>query len=76
MPASPTTPGSRAYECVASLCVGMVLMFFGFFAYLGGKSLILSVGIMSSGAAIECRGFFLAYLAYKDSVRASSNHPN
>jgi len=51
-----------------SLNAGMVLMFLGFFMYLGGKPEVISVGVVLSGAAFEFLGFFLAYLAYKVSV--------
>ncbi|HVB95213.1 MAG TPA: hypothetical protein VND41_01250 [Nitrososphaerales archaeon] len=59
---------SRPYECMISLNAGMVLMFLGFFMYLGGKSEVISVGVMISGAACEFLGFLLAYLAYKASI--------
>jgi len=58
----------RPYESIISLNAGMVLMFLGFFMYLGGKSETISVGIMLSGAACEFLGFFLAYLAHKTAV--------
>lgn len=51
-----------------SLNVGMVLMFLGFFMYLGGESEVMSVVVMLSGATCEFLGFFLAYLAYKASI--------
>jgi hypothetical protein len=51
-----------------SLNAGMVLMFLGFFMYLGGESEVISVGVMLSGAACEFLGFFLAYLAYKAAI--------
>lgn len=58
----------RPYESIVSLNAGMVLMFLGFFLYLGGRSEIVSVGIMLSGAACEFLGFFLAYRAYKTAI--------
>jgi hypothetical protein len=51
-----------------SLNAGMVLMFLGFFMYLGGESDAISIGVVLSGAACEFLGFFLAYLAYKAST--------
>ena len=59
---------NRPYESIISLNVGMVLMFLGFFMYIGGGSEIISVGILLSGAACEFLGFFLAYLAYKTAI--------
>jgi hypothetical protein len=58
----------RPYQSIISLNAGMVLMFLGFFMYLGGKPEIISVGIMLSGAACEFLGFFFAYLAYKTAI--------
>jgi len=58
----------RPYESIVSLNAGMVLMFLGFFMYLGGRSELVSIGIMLSGAACEFLGFFLAYLAYKTAI--------
>lgn len=58
----------RPYQSIISLNAGMVLMFLGFFMYLGGKPEIISGGIMVSGAACEFLGFFLAYLAYKTAI--------
>jgi hypothetical protein len=46
----------------------MVLMFLGFFMYLGGDHEIISVVAMLSGAVCEFLGFFLAYLAYKAAI--------
>jgi len=46
----------------------MVLMFLGFFMYIGGESEIISVVVLLSGATFEFLGFFLAYLAYKAAI--------
>ncbi len=61
--------GAHAYECVASLSAGMVLMFFGVFDYIGGGSEMVSIGTVAAGAGIEFLGFFFAYLGYRDSLR-------
>jgi hypothetical protein len=58
----------RPYESIVSLNAGMVLMFLGFFMYLGGDHEIISVVAMLSGAVCEFLGFFLAYLAYKAAI--------
>jgi hypothetical protein len=46
----------------------MILMFVGFFMYVGGESEIISVGVMLAGAVCESLGFLLAYLAYKTAI--------
>jgi hypothetical protein len=63
--------GAHAYECIASLSAGMVLMFFGLFDYVGGGSDVMSIGTVAAGIGIECLGFFFAYLGYRDSLRQS-----
>ena len=58
----------RVYGSVISLGAGMILMFLGFFMYLGGESQIISVALMLAGAICEFLGFLLAYLAYRTSI--------
>jgi hypothetical protein len=62
----------RPYESVISLNAGMILMFLGFFLYIGGDSETVSVGVMLVGAACAFLGFVLAYLAYRVQSRPRS----
>lgn len=55
----------RPYESIISLNAGMILLFLGFFLYIGGESEMISVGVMVAGAICVFLGFFLAYLAYR-----------
>jgi hypothetical protein len=58
----------RSYESIISLNIGMILMFLGFFMYLGGGSQIISVGIALAGISCELLGFLLAYRGYKTAI--------
>jgi len=58
----------RPYESIISLNAGMILMFLGFFLYIGGESEMISIGIVAAGAACTFLGFFSAYLAYKAAI--------
>ncbi len=62
----------RGYESIVSLTTGMILMFLGFFMYIGGESRTISIGVMLAGALCEFLGFFLAYLAYKAASNPST----
>jgi hypothetical protein len=50
----------------------MILMFLGFFAYIGGEYRIISLGAIVVGVACEFLGFFLAYLGYKSATPTQS----
>jgi len=58
----------RPYESIISLNAGMILMFLGFFLYIGGESEMVSVGLMLVGTVSAILGFFLGYLAYKAAI--------
>jgi hypothetical protein len=58
----------RPYESVVSLKAGMILMFLGFFLYIGGESEIISVGVVLVGAACVFLGFLFAHLAYRAAI--------
>lgn len=46
----------------------MVLMFLGFFLYIGGEPEMISIGVVVAGAVCVFLGFFFAYLAYKTAI--------
>jgi len=50
------------------LTVGMILMFLGFFLFIGDKPQIISITVMLAGVACEFLGFFSAYIAYKGAI--------
>ena len=58
----------RPYESIISLNAGMILMFLGFFLYIGGESEMISIGVVVAGAVCAFLGFFFAYLAYKAAI--------